>query len=89
MSAVATEVLGDCDMSLPTDLPGRSGSTLFVRKGSETRGRLQEAHADMFARFADDNAAHERRLLKPAGPGGGRSQVRLAPSSKPRGIPTV
>jgi hypothetical protein len=43
----------------------------------------------MFARFADDNAAHERRLLKPAGPGGGRSQVRLAPSSKPRGIPTV
>ena len=87
LAAVATEVLGDCDMSLPTDLPGRSGSTLFVRKGSSAAP--DEAHADMFARFADDNAAHERRLLKPAGPGGGRSQVRLAPSSKPRGIPTV
>ena len=87
LAAVATEVLGDCDMSLPTDLPGRSGSTLFVRKGSSAKDN--EAHADMFARFADDNAAHERRLLKPAGPGGGRSQVRLAPSSKPRGIPTV
>jgi hypothetical protein len=61
------ELEGPVPISLPTNLPGRSGSTMMLQKGglgAPDARALPEDHpyALLIERFADDNAAHERRL---------------------------
>jgi pentatricopeptide repeat protein len=58
---------GPVPISLPTNLPGRSGSTIILQKGGggapDARALPPDhAYARLIERFVDDNAAHERRL---------------------------
>ena len=58
---------GPVPISLPTNLPGRSGSTMMLQKGGvgvpDARALPPDhPYARLIERFVDDNAAHERRL---------------------------
>ena len=74
---------GAIPISIPTDLPGRSGSTLFLHKGpipgAPDARAPNDRESKLLAHFETSNQSHERRLAKPSGPGGGRSAARLAP----------
>lgn len=61
------ELEGPVPISLPTDLPGRSGSTMILQKGGagapDARALPPDhAYARLIARWVEDNSAHERRL---------------------------
>ena len=61
------ELEGPVPISLPTNLPGRSGSTMILQKGGtgapDARALPPDhPYARLIERFVDDNAAHERRL---------------------------
>ena len=66
----ALDVLeGPVPISLPTNLPGRSGSTMILQKGGvgapDARALPPDhPYALLIERFVDDNAAHERRLAR-------------------------
>ena len=61
------ELDGPVPISLPTNLPGRSGSTMMLQKGGAGAPDARALPPDhpyalLIERFVEDNAAHERRL---------------------------
>ncbi len=61
------ELEGPVPISLPTNLPGRSGSTMMLQKGAAGAPDARALPPDhpyalLLRRFVEDNAAHERRL---------------------------
>ena len=61
------ELDGPVPISLPTNLPGRSGSTMILQKGGTGAPDARALPPDhpyalLIERFVEDNAAHERRL---------------------------